>query len=48
MVPLDLSKADEHDLVAFLATLTSPEYEQAAKVEYDRQYRISRDAISGR
>jgi cytochrome c peroxidase len=48
MVPLDLSKTDEDDLVAFLATLTSPEYQQAAKVEYDRQYRISRDAISGR
>jgi cytochrome c peroxidase len=48
MVPLDLSKADQDDLVAFLATLTSPEYEYAAKVEYERQYRISRDAISGR
>jgi cytochrome c peroxidase len=48
LVPLDLSKTDEDDLVAFLATLTSPEYERAAKAEYDRQYRISRDAISGR
>jgi len=48
IVPLDLSKADEDDLVAFLATLTSPEYERAAKAEYHRQYRISRDAISGR
>ena len=48
LVPLDLSKTDEDDLVAFLATLTSPEYERAAKVEYDRQYRISRDAVSGR
>jgi cytochrome c peroxidase len=44
MVPLDLSKADEDDLVAFLATLTSPEYAEAAKVEYERQYHISRDA----
>jgi cytochrome c peroxidase len=43
MVPLDLSKADEDDLVAFLATLTSPEYAEAAKLEYERQYRISRD-----
>jgi len=43
MVPLDLSKADEDDLVAFLATLTSPEYAEAAKAEYKRQYRISRE-----
>ena len=43
MVPLDLSKTDEDDLVAFLATLTSPEYAEAAKVEYERQYRISRE-----
>jgi len=48
VVPLDLSKPDEDDLVAFLASLTSPDYKQAAKVEYERQYRISRDAISGR
>jgi cytochrome c peroxidase len=48
MVPLDLSKTDEDDLVAFLATLTSPEYEAAAKAEYERQYRISREAVSGR
>ena len=48
IVPLDLSKADEDDLVAFLATLTSPEYERAAKAEYHRPFRISRDAISGR
>jgi cytochrome c peroxidase len=46
MVPLDLSKADEDDLVAFLATLTSPEYAEAAKVEYERQYRISRDGTT--
>jgi len=48
MVPLDLSKPDEDDLVAFLASLTSPDYEQPAKAEYERQYRLSRDAISGR
>jgi cytochrome c peroxidase len=48
IVPLDLSRADEDDLVAFLATLTSPEYADAAKVEYERQHRISRGAISGR
>lgn len=48
IIPLDLSRTEEDDLVAFLATLTSPEYEQPAKAEYERQYRISRDAISGR
>ena len=47
IVPLDLSRGDEDDLVAFLATLSSPEYDRAAKAEYDRQYRISRDAVSG-
>jgi cytochrome c peroxidase len=46
--PLGLSRTDEDDLVAFLATLTSPEYEYAAKVEYERQYRVSRGALSGR
>jgi len=48
IVPLDLSKADEDDLVSFLATLTSPEYAEAAKVEYQRQYGISRGAASVR
>lgn len=48
IVPLDLSRSDEDDLVAFLATLTSPEYSEAAKAEYDRQYRMSRVAVSGR
>ncbi len=48
IVPLDLSKADQDDLVAFLATLTSPEYAEAARVEYERQYRMSRSAVSGR
>jgi hypothetical protein len=33
IVPLDLSKADEDDLVAFLATLNSPEYGDAARLE---------------
>jgi hypothetical protein len=37
-----------HPRSAFLATLTSPEYEQPAKAEYGRQYRISKEAISGR
>jgi cytochrome c peroxidase len=48
IVPLDLSKADEDDLVAFLATLTSPEYAAAAKVEYQRQFELSRGAASAR
>jgi len=48
IVPLDLSKADEDDLVAFLATLTSPEYAYAAKVEYERQLQLSRRAASAR
>jgi cytochrome c peroxidase len=48
IVPLDLSKADEDDLVAFLATLNSPEYGDAAKLEYERQFRLSRGVASGR
>jgi cytochrome c peroxidase len=48
IVPLDLSKTDEDDLVAFLAALTSPEYAYAAKVEYERQLRLSRRATSAR
>lgn len=48
IVPLGLSRADEDDLVAFLSTLTSPEYADAAKVEYERQFRVSRDAASAR
>jgi cytochrome c peroxidase len=48
IVPLDLSKSDEDDLVAFLATLTSPEYAAAARAEYARQYQISRDVTSAR
>jgi cytochrome c peroxidase len=48
IVPLDLSKGDEDDLVAFLATLTSPEYADAAKAEYERQYQVSHARASGR
>jgi hypothetical protein len=33
IVPLDLSKADEDDLVAFFAILNSPEYGDAARLE---------------
>lgn len=42
IVPLGLSEAEEDDLVAFLATLTSPEYQQMAKEEYDLQFKRSR------
>ena len=42
IVPLGLSEADEDDLIAFLATLTSPEYQQMAKEEYDAQFKRSR------
>ncbi len=42
IVPLGLSEAEEDDLVAFLATLTSPEYEKEAKQEYDLQFKRSR------
>jgi cytochrome c peroxidase len=42
IVPLGLSEAEEDDLVAFLASLTSPEYEKAAKEEYDLQFKRSR------
>lgn len=45
IVPLDLSRSDADDLVAFLATLTSPEYTDAAKVEYERQFRVSRGVL---
>jgi cytochrome c peroxidase len=45
IVPLDLSKTDEDDLVAFLATLTSPEYEDAAKMEYQKQFKASRNVL---
>ncbi|HKN00649.1 MAG TPA: cytochrome c peroxidase, partial [Candidatus Binataceae bacterium] len=42
IVPLGLSESEEDDLVAFLATLTSPEYEAMAKEEYDAQFKRSR------
>jgi cytochrome c peroxidase len=42
IVALGLSEAEEDDLVAFLASLTSPEYEQASKEEYDLQFKRSR------
>ncbi len=42
IVPLGLSESEEDDLVAFLATLTSPEYQQMAKEEYDAQFKRSR------
>ena len=37
-LPLGLTEAEEDDLVAFLATLTSPEYASAAKEEYEQQF----------
>jgi cytochrome c peroxidase len=37
LLPLGLSESQEDDLVAFLATLTSPEYADAAKEELDLQ-----------
>jgi cytochrome c peroxidase len=42
IVPLGLTEAEEDDLVAFLASLTSPEYADAAKQEYDLQFKRSR------
>jgi cytochrome c peroxidase len=42
IVPLGLSESEEDDLVAFLATLTSPEYKQMAREEYDLQFKRSR------
>jgi cytochrome c peroxidase len=41
IVPLALSESDIDDLVAFLATLTSPPYEEAAAVELARQRVLS-------
>jgi cytochrome c peroxidase len=37
LLPLGLSESDEDDLVAFLATLTSPEYGGTAKEELEHQ-----------
>jgi cytochrome c peroxidase len=42
ITPLGLTEAEEDDLVAFLASLTSPEYADAAKQEYDSQFKRSR------
>jgi cytochrome c peroxidase len=42
IVPLGLTEAQEDDLIAFLTALTSPEYEKAAKEEFDLQFKRSR------
>ncbi len=42
IVPLGLSEPEIDDLVAFLATLTSPEYLSAAQVEFRKQLKLSR------
>jgi cytochrome c peroxidase len=42
IVPLGLTEAEIDELVAFLATLTSPEYARAARVEYQKQFALSR------
>jgi cytochrome c peroxidase len=42
IVPLGLTEPEIDELVAFLATLTSPEYAKAAQVEYQQQFRLSR------
>ncbi len=42
IVPLGLTEPEIDELVAFLATLTSPEYAGAAKVEFQKQLRLSR------
>jgi len=42
IVPLALSEGDIDDLVAFLASLTSPEYKEAAAAELARQRELSR------
>lgn len=42
IVPLGLTEPEIDELVAFLATLTSPEYAKAAQVEYQAQFRRSR------
>ena len=41
-MPLGLTEPEIDDLVAFLATLTSPEYQDAAKKEYQVQFKLSR------
>ena len=42
IVPLALSEPDIDDMVAFLASLTSPAYQQAAAIELARQRELSR------
>src|SRR5262249_4849980 len=42
IVPLGLSEQQEDDLAAFLLSLTSPQYMEQPKKEFDRQFRISR------
>ncbi len=42
IVPLGLTEPEIDELVAFLATLTSPEYAKAAQVEYQKQFELSR------
>jgi len=42
IVPLALSERDIDDLVAFLASLTSPQYKEAAAAELERQRALSR------
>jgi cytochrome c peroxidase len=42
ITPLGLTEDEEDDLVAFLASLTSPPYADAAKQEYDLQFKRSR------
>jgi cytochrome c peroxidase len=42
IVPLGLIQPQIDELVAFLATLTSPEYAKAPQVEYQKQFRLSR------
>jgi cytochrome c peroxidase len=42
IVPLGLTEPEIDDLVAFLATLTSPEYARAAQAEYRAQFKRSR------
>jgi cytochrome c peroxidase len=42
IIPLGLTAPEINDLVAFLATLTSPEYAAAAQVEFKKQLKLSR------
>lgn len=42
VVPLGLTEPEIDELVAFLASLTSPEYAKAAQIEYQKQFRLSR------